>query len=151
MNYVTLSLIGVLFGTPDVRTDLVETTVNIAAAISGQEDVSGQTVTYGLGALEEESDSRDVSVQFVSWREIGEQCGRFSGGPSCYDDGLIYVYEYGMNSYTNLGYLGAALVEALGVPKGGLGPEQELGRKFLRHVRKPEAPTFVWQGQVNGQ
>ena len=161
MTIIVLSFLGVLFGTPDVRTDYVETSVNLVALshhilsenCSVDEESVGcatgdQVIGYGYENAEEATDIKDVRVQFLSWKNIGKKCGRLMGGPACYEDNVIYVYEYGIYSTENISYLGKALVEALGIQEGGPVSVDDLGRKFMRHIGDPEPATFVWQEPV---
>jgi len=42
---------------------------------------------------EEQSTTMLLTVQYLSWADIGDQCGRITGTPSCYENGTLYTHS----------------------------------------------------------
>lgn len=121
-----------LWGTPDTRTDLVDTYIRLdIVPYSELTDRCGQAwkacfngieiiMPSYKGRLPEGKHLLNVKFQFVSWNEIGNDVRS--------KDGTIYTFEHGINS-PQLGKVGRELFAMLGFERGLYNAEDTLAHE----------------------
>ncbi len=83
-----------------------------------------------------------LTVQYLSWADLGDKCGRVRGNPSCYANGTLYTSSnYGIRDDKNNGAVGDILAEAMGL-KIGLNRRTQLGHEF-QHLLGASDPDWV--------
>ncbi len=86
--------------------------------------------------------SMEITVQYLSWADIGDKCGRFTGGPACYEDATLYTSStYSLNNEYQLGVIGDLVAEAMGIDIG-LNLRVQLGEEIL-HQLGWQHPDYV--------
>jgi len=132
------------------RTDAVDVLVTVETASVGTLDATcskptsiacfvnetiylqGEPATYSL----------DITVQYLSWADLGDKCGRFTGGPTCYEDLTLYMSSnYSLGNEYQTGVIGDMLADALGIDIG-LNRRVQLGHEFL-HLMGATDPDWV--------
>ncbi len=127
----------------DVRVDAV---VNVTPDIVGKCKVPSYLACFRDEQIyiqgERNTYVKTFDVSFVSWGELGDRCGRVTGGPLCYQNGVIYTSStYGVgNNYVN-GILGDIVAEQLGI-EIGLNRRTQLGHEFMHLLGQPD-PDYV--------
>lgn len=86
--------------------------------------------------------SADITVEYLSWGDLGDKCGRFTGGSSCYEDGTIFTSStYGLNNAYHTGVIGDLLAAAMGIDIG-LNRREQLGHEVF-HLLGVKDPDHV--------
>jgi len=105
---------------------------SIACFVNETIYLQGEPATYSL----------DITVQYLSWADLGDKCGRFTGGPACYEDLTLYMSSnYSLGNEYQTGVIGDMLAEALGIDIG-LNRRTQLGHEFL-HLMGATDPDWV--------
>jgi len=83
-----------------------------------------------------------LTVQYLSWGDLGDKCGRVTGGPSCYENGTLYTSStHSLTNAANNGAIGDILAEAMNLDIG-LNRRTQLGHEF-QHLLGAEDSPFV--------
>jgi len=152
---ISLVVLGILtgcagFNKGTARTDRVSRSITLhvtdyasvqemcpfSQPVYGCANDKGYIVMYGW---KEGNYVADIDVQFLSWSEIAKKCGKFYGAfgdPSCYEDGVLYTYDYRSDREINMGVIGEILAnEVLHLTPDNLYKrERTLGHEFMAHV-----------------
>jgi len=105
---------------------------SIACFVNETIYLQGEPATYSL----------DITVQYLSWADLGDKCGRFTGGPACYEDLTLYTSSnYSLGNEYQTGVIGDMLADALGIDIG-LNRRTQLGHEFL-HLMGATDPDWV--------
>ena len=136
------------------RTDAVQVRLNVATVSAAELAALCTKPSYlacytgGNIYLQGEPGSYTLKliVQYLSWADLGDKCGRFTGGPACYEGNTLYLSSTtSINNGYQTGVIGDLLAEQMGIDIGSNRREQfghellhVLGQKDSRYFPGPE-------------
>jgi len=83
--------------------------------------------------------SLKLTVQYLSWGDLGDKCGRFTGEPTCYAQGTLYTSStYLITDDYNNEVVGKILADAMGIDFGGENRERQAGHEFQHLLGQPD-------------
>ena len=104
----------------------------LACFTSGVLYLQGIPDTYSLKLI----------VQYLSWADLGDKCGRFTGGPACYEGNTLFLSSTtSLNNGYQTGVIGDLLAEQMGI-EIGLNRRAQLGHEFLHALGKLDSRYF---------